>query len=431
MCIKGNYILTLETVCSTGAVHCRVYTNWWSVDPITGCYNTAIRARVANKVTPSGESEHCLDVIELPTIDQPTQIACCSVSGHVCVASDGGGLRFFRFHACRTSDAVRQSYIDFRPAGASVKMPFNVRRLSMCENWIAAGSDDLVAVLRLVDRTNTLAGSDDAISAATSLTEDAADCWVTSGLCNEQSMKRGSSNMSYEDASGAIDLERYLERADDDICHKAASCVDIKRRTSASDYRPVDVELECLLRKDGTTEEERHNRDIEQFYYENEEEAVEEASVWLKTMLRLKQRDQRDPFRSLSMRPIYMQPRGGGGAGVVGGSSVNVTHGDLDSVASLLQPRNSADGLSLLSAVGSNYLVGVCVLVATVNDGYVYQLSTNGNVISSTLSSTYYKPFKLQTNGQPTINPLHPLMTFPVAMQSPVTLLRLQQLMFS
>lgn len=381
----GNYILTLETVATTGAVHCRVYTNWWSVDPITGCYNTAIRARVADKVTPSGDADHCLDVIELPTTaadDPPVQIACCPVSGHVCVASDRAGLRFFRFHACRTNDAVRQPYIDFRPAGASVRMPFGVRRLVMCENWIAAGSDDLVAVLRLVDRADTLAGggSDDAISAATSLTEDAADWWGGGALgsndLNGGRLRRRSSNMGYEDASGAIDLERYLQVADEEIWPKPMGGSNPMRRPSASDYRPVDVELECvLLRKEGAGGGSGHQREVREFYNENEldgneeeeeGEAEEESGVCLKTMLRLKQRDQRDPFRSLSMRPIYMAPRGG----------ASVVPSDLDSIASaVLQPR---DGLSLLSAVGGSCLVGVCVLVATANDGYVYQLSSNG-----------------------------------------------------
>lgn len=60
----GNYIITLESsydaplLASSTAdgggqmrrVHCRIYTNWWTVDPVTGCYNTAIRARVAAKV---------------------------------------------------------------------------------------------------------------------------------------------------------------------------------------------------------------------------------------------------------------------------------------------------------------------------------------------------------------------------------------------
>lgn len=63
-CKQGNYILTLESavlgdsaavVGCSGGLHrfaCRVYTNWWTVDPVHGYYNTEIRARVAAKVSP-------------------------------------------------------------------------------------------------------------------------------------------------------------------------------------------------------------------------------------------------------------------------------------------------------------------------------------------------------------------------------------------
>lgn len=190
-------------------VHCRIYTNWWTVDPVTGCYNTAIRARVAAKVrvphaprsaplgfalidvwspfapprqvTPDGTrnaagagahrqhnrskqhhrhsidggaADPYLDVIELPPAvgakHQPSQIACCQVSGNVAVATVGGAVRLWRLRVRTGGGGGQRPYIDFRPAGRwRLSVPFACERLQLAENWLVAASDEFVAIVQL------------------------------------------------------------------------------------------------------------------------------------------------------------------------------------------------------------------------------------------------------------------------------------------
>lgn len=83
--LAGNFIVTLE--CSrnrrqNNKISCRVYTNWNALDSnVSGCYNTAIRARIADKVTPTNTTKsNCLEVIELPLKDVVAkEITCCQV----------------------------------------------------------------------------------------------------------------------------------------------------------------------------------------------------------------------------------------------------------------------------------------------------------------------------------------------------------------
>lgn len=79
----GNYIVTIELSKSRRnrcTYFCRVYTNWEAVPPIRNGLNTSIRARIADKVTPTNTNENCLEIIELPIQDTPKQISCCQVN---------------------------------------------------------------------------------------------------------------------------------------------------------------------------------------------------------------------------------------------------------------------------------------------------------------------------------------------------------------
>lgn len=81
---NGNYILTIESRVGrrqSEKIFCRVYANWNTIDPLCG-YNASIRARIAGKVTPTNNS-NCLEVIEIPLKDVPTQIACCPVNNNI------------------------------------------------------------------------------------------------------------------------------------------------------------------------------------------------------------------------------------------------------------------------------------------------------------------------------------------------------------
>lgn len=75
-------------------------------------------------------------------------------------------------------------------------------------------------------------------------------------------------------------------------------------------------------------------------------------------MLRVRQRDPRDPFKCVDIKPIYM-PRNDLC------DSDNVVPSTLEHV--------------LKSSSNDNFL-GISIMVATANDGYLYQFSNNGKV---------------------------------------------------
>lgn len=417
MCNPGNYILTLETGGPPlNIVYCRVYTNWSSVDPTGGCCNAAFRTRVSDNVTASDKS---IDVIQLPTFlaDPPRQIACCSVSGHVCLASDQAGLSFYRFRACRTNDAIPQPYIDFRPAAVAVQMPFAVRRLAMADNWVAAGNDDLVVVLRIVDRA-ALGESDEITLTATGLTEDVPVSvgWTTysrskAGYIVDRPLKRSSNGTGpFEEADGDIDMKRFKMAAVNDSGEEVAATISSntkqqRRTTNGGSISSgiVDRSHRCISNGTAPYEDAEGDIDMERFdmsagndswvgvadtigsntkqqhpnsashdrlgnHYLNDDDGdnghdsgnrVDELNVCIETKLWLSQRYLNDPFHSLSMRPTYVAR-----STAIGEAGVDQCPGASDE--------------ALLWAVGGNCLVGVKVLVATANDGYVHQFRSNG-----------------------------------------------------
>lgn len=119
-------------------------------------------------------------------------------------------------------------------------------------------------------------------------------------------------------------------------------------------------------------------------------------------MLCLRQRDLRDPLRCVQLRPIYMNGGGGGGRGRAHGRDDDGDDDEAEAATSAQDDETGGDdeqlpggdragrphqlladvarggGATLMSRCGAERLVGVTVLVATANDGYVYQFSTNG-----------------------------------------------------
>lgn len=73
----------------------------------------------------------------------------------------------------------------------------------------------------------------------------------------------------------------------------------------------------------------------------------------MKVLLQLKQRDTNDPFKCLVMKPIFLRRN--------------------DHTNDILIPLEH-----IWKSSHSHELFGVTILVATSNDGYVYQFSNNG-----------------------------------------------------
>lgn len=81
----------------------------------------------------------------------------------------------------------------------------------------------------------------------------------------------------------------------------------------------------------------------------------------IKTLLQIKQHDAvTDPFQSLVIQPIYIDSIGGGSDG----------------------GKDCSDGMdasnNIFRSVESRKFVGISILLATINDGYLYQFSNNG-----------------------------------------------------
>lgn len=303
-------------------VHCRVYTNWWSVDPISGCYNTSIRARIADKTTPS-TTGHCLEVIELLTRDTPRQIAVCQVTGNICVATDAAGLLFYQFQSC-VSDSSKHPYIDFKELPFGVDLDFVADHVAMTEHCVAAGNGEFTVVFRVSEALDGAGAShsDDALS-ATSLT--------TSESISGADESNGRRLEKQRRATGAgIDLE-LCQLEDWDV--RLTSTMDGKtpdlRKSSLSEYRPIHIDMECHLRQLSATG----------------------GLFTLKPLLRIRQRDVRDPFKCMSLKPIYMERR----------------KSDEPETEVKVNPLKSTP----------TKLMGIVILVATANDGYVYQFSNN------------------------------------------------------
>lgn len=88
-------------------------------------------------------------------------------------------------------------------------------------------------------------------------------------------------------------------------------------------------------------------------------------------MLSLKQRDACDPFICATLEPIYMLVKRDCEMEFLGGVADLIDNGIPDD-------RNVAASDDILKSKFTNEFVGVAVLVATSNDGYVYQFSNNG-----------------------------------------------------
>uniref|UniRef100_A0A1B0CX09 Uncharacterized protein n=2 Tax=Lutzomyia longipalpis TaxID=7200 RepID=A0A1B0CX09_LUTLO len=100
-----------------------------------------LRARIAGKVTPSDKYINSEDVemIELPLKAQPRCVACCQVTGNIAIVA-GNKVLFYHFKSCQT-DTGRYNYIDFVEVPFFVELSFSPQKISLTEGVIGCMSD--------------------------------------------------------------------------------------------------------------------------------------------------------------------------------------------------------------------------------------------------------------------------------------------------
>lgn len=353
---------------------CRVYTNWWSVDPISGCYNTSIRARIADKVTPSSMVANStasndggnmssitaqMEVIELLCPDVPIQIACCQLTGNILVSTATAAainckstlLLLYKFQSC-VSDATKLPYIDFKQVPVAIELDFQPDHINMVEQCVACGNTEFAMVFKLIETDASAATGCNPNSVSINVEDAAMSSATTDDTENSSNTSSSSSCFSSDsecrkNASIGLDLEKWrLEECAVQLTSTMDSSTKVnvaaaehsaRRQFSYSDLRPIHIDMCCRLVANGL--QNRHLRDFH-----------------LKPLLRIRHRDPRDPFRCIALAPIYLQRR----------------HVVKSSTAQLL---------------------GLTVAVATANDGYVYQFSNNDDWVTETDNFLAVYPF--------------------------------------
>ncbi|XP_059620477.1 uncharacterized protein LOC132264337 [Phlebotomus argentipes] len=141
-CRNGNYLVTIESKEDNRNIKwriVRIYCNW---DGASKSKSMAIlRARIAGKVTPSDKYINSEDVemIELPLKTQPRCVACCQVTGNIAIVA-GNKVLFYQFRSCKT-DTGRYNYIDFVEVPFFVELSFSPQKITLTEGVIACMSD--------------------------------------------------------------------------------------------------------------------------------------------------------------------------------------------------------------------------------------------------------------------------------------------------
>ncbi|KAJ6643629.1 Hermansky-Pudlak syndrome 3 protein like [Pseudolycoriella hygida] len=316
-CCNGNYLVTLEKRCSRRQgekFFCRVYANWSALDASTG-KNASIRARIAGKVTPTNSTD-CLEVIEVPVRNAPKRIACCQTTGNLAI-SVNCGIVFYKYFRCM-NDSTKHQYIDFKEIPFSIDLDFTPNKLEMVENFVTCSNNRFVILFR-INLTNSLQ-SDDAISAS-----------LTSDISNSCPIDLPNKKIVNDVVDFSVCNVEEFEVAITSTHERSE-----QRKHSIGEYKPVSTCLKCNLVRQLT---------------DNDMLIHSESDYTLKVLLQLKQRDTNDPFKCLVLKPIFLRRAH--------------AHDSFISTEHVWKSNHFHE------------LYGATVLVATSNDGYVYQFSNN------------------------------------------------------
>ena len=151
-----------------------------------------------------------------------------------------------------TSDSTKYQYIDFKEIPLTVDLEFTPEHIEMSEHCLACSNGEFCVAFRIVEIT--FMQSDDIIS-ANSLTSDlsnnsfAADCGGSAGGGGG----RDDSMAKRYDFDG-IDLDLIqLDDCDANLTSTIDKIIDpsttTNRKSSVSEYRPINIEIECKLRQ--------------------------------------------------------------------------------------------------------------------------------------------------------------------------------------
>lgn len=398
--------------------------------------NVTIRARIAGKVTPSSAHANCLEVIEIPIskiVGQcvqgnyytdgddfestsssagctssstrntsqpinyyPHQVAACQETGTL-ICAIHRCIKLYKFIEC-TKDNTHFKYIDFVELPFEIELDFVPIFLSINEHIIGCGNRELMCVFKLLERNCCHAADSDDMMSANSLTTSSelsgANIFgngliidrTTGYAFGEVSDMNGTSMSHCYDNEGVFDFKNASKKCLASITSNISSNFDqlaadsfgnksnYDKNRGSSEFRPFFIENNvsmCCLRHltsgcaDVPSDEVSiiawmpiacrtilKSFSFIQFY----------KDYIIKMLLQVKQND--DSFQNLIVQPIY---------------SNSLTHdGGSDGGK---DNSDAMDTSNIFRSVDSRKFVGVSVLLATVNDGYLYQFSNNGKSV--------------------------------------------------
>lgn len=409
----GNYIATIEqksTITANPNVKkqrfCRIYTNWLSLKQQTEqqnaqgnrstnelCYNIPMRARIAGKVTPSTNNTNYLEVIEIPvnvymeshcsnstnyesdkcdsnlssisddsskqtnTNDYyPHKIATCNRTGTLICAVH----RTIKLFKCseRSNDGSHFKFIDFNESPFEIDLDFVPIYLSINECIIGCGNREFVSVFKLIERSYCNEAESDGALPSNSLmsSSELSDMSMfnhQNGAINDMHLGCGpDESKARHENSSVLDYRNLTKKSLQIIEHKISSTLDMNNNTNRKqstqknqmDVRPVYIENAKPLAS--------IHHIVSTYFNTNE--------IDIKPLIQARQHDlMTDPFQCISIKPLYVHC-----------DSVKNSNKFSSNQKSLFkQETKTPDG---------QHLIGIAILIATVNDGYMYQFTNNG-----------------------------------------------------
>lgn len=264
-------------------------------------------------------------MIELPLSSNLNTIACCESTGNIIVGSKNS-LQLFLFKYC-TNETTKLQYIDFFEAPFKIELDFQPSKILITENVVTCCNKQFLQVFKVVD------GGTESNNSIT-LSESNV---CTSTEVQEQPQEAININLEYD-----VDFQ--------EICNKKelngiAFKVDIKSNQEET-LGFDEAEMKPLVVNELGVAIKFHN-------------PLATANLVARNLLQLKLqsmkisgvlRENTDIFKSIFIRPLYVQPR----------------------------VAESIDGFFMHSKFHQHFY-GCAILVTTQQDGFLYQINTNSN----------------------------------------------------
>ncbi|XP_031634727.1 uncharacterized protein LOC116348019 [Contarinia nasturtii] len=342
-CKFGNFIATVECKTSNSGVEhsfLRVYTNWTncktaSNDNITDSMNfmtcnVTIRARIAGRVTPSTNNMNCLEVIEIPTIvhscsqsqsSHPYELAVCQRTGTIVCANDRF-LKIYKFDEC-VNENTHFKYIDFLEVPFEVELDFIPTQLSIDEHIVGTANSEYMCVFKISEHSY--------FNTANSLTTSSSlSVMAPMPVCPYVDTSTDSV-FDYQNASKKF-LTSITSNISSTFDHQSMEMNGKMCRDRSIELKPNNIDSAiplCTLRHFSATNDDAYK------------------DYMLRILVQVKQHDANDPFQCLVLSPIYSRK------------------------------QKESETSNLFRTHNGSAFIGISVLLATVNEGYLYQFSNN------------------------------------------------------